>query len=53
MQGYLSLIIAVLGLVVYMVSTNAKTAECGRIAYFAGLLAFLILLGSRSISLLH
>ena len=39
---YLSLLVAVIGMVVYAVSANVKFAEMGRIAFFAGLLAFLI-----------
>lgn len=36
------LLVAVIGLLVYALSTNAKVAELGRIAFFAGLLAALI-----------
>ena len=37
----LPLIVALIGLVVYAVSTNGKAAEIGRIGFFCGLLAFL------------
>ena len=39
---FLSLIIAVIGLLIYALSSNAKVAELGRIAFFAGLLAWLL-----------
>jgi hypothetical protein len=39
---YLPLLIAIVGLLVYALSNNAKVAEIGRISYFAGLLAFLL-----------
>lgn len=42
MLVYLSLLVAIIGLVVYAISVNPKGAEIGRITYFAGLLAFLI-----------
>lgn len=37
----LSLLVCVLGLLVYALSSNPKVAELGRISYFAGLLVFL------------
>jgi len=42
---YLSLIICLIGAVIYLVSDGTKYAELkemGRLAYFGGLLAFLI-----------
>jgi hypothetical protein len=42
MLVYLSLLVAIVGLVVYAISVNPKGAEIGRITYFAGLLAFLL-----------
>jgi len=50
---YLSLLVALIGLVVYAISTNGKAAEAGRIAYFAGLLAFLMQITPRMISTLR
>lgn len=41
---YLSLLVAIVGVLMYVLSTNAKLAEVGRISYFAGLLAFLLLI---------
>ncbi len=39
--AWLALVVALLGLVLYMVATNAKAAELGRIMFFAGLLVTL------------
>jgi hypothetical protein len=40
---YLSLAIALIGLLVYaLVQNNGKVAEIGRIMFFCGLLAFLL-----------
>ena len=39
---YLSLLIAIIGLVVYVVSTNGKAQEIGRLMFACGLLAFLL-----------
>ena len=37
-----SLLVCVLGLLLYVLSANPKLQELGRIAFFAGLLAFLL-----------
>lgn len=42
MEIYLSLLIAVIGVLVYALAANPKFAELGRIMFFCGLLAFLI-----------
>lgn len=39
---YLSLLIAVIGLVMYFICANPKLQEIGRIAFGVGLLAFLL-----------
>lgn len=53
MSGFLSLIAAVIGLIVYFVATNPKVSECGRILLWTGVLAFLLANGSQSIGLLR
>ena len=53
MTGFLSLIVALIGLVIYAVSTNAKIAEVGRTMFWTGLLAFLIANGSATVGLLR
>lgn len=50
---YISLFVALIGLVVYSVSVNSKAAELGRIAFFAGLLAFLITGAEHLVNVLH
>jgi hypothetical protein len=41
---YLSLLVAIIGCLMYALAANPKLQELGRIAFFAGLLAFLICL---------
>jgi hypothetical protein len=54
MTIYLSLLVALIGLLAYALATNPKIVEIGRISYFAGLLAFLLeVAGSRVMPLLH
>jgi Na+/phosphate symporter len=45
--GWAVLLIALAGLVIYMISSNAKVAEVGRLLFFAGLLAVCLLLGGH------
>lgn len=45
------LLILVMGLVVYALATNAKVAECGRIAYFCGLFVTVLKLADRALKL--
>jgi len=42
MSVYLSVIVAVVGVLVYAFSTNAKLQEIGRISFAFGLLVFLL-----------
>lgn len=49
----LPLLVAVVGVLMYALATNPKVAEMGRIAFFAGLLAFLLMGGDQVISLLN
>jgi hypothetical protein len=47
-----SLLVALIGVLMYALSVNPKLQEIGRLAYFAGLLAFLLLLrGGEFVSL--
>jgi hypothetical protein len=39
---YLSLLVAVVGLLMYALCVNSKLQEIGRLAYACGLLAFLL-----------
>jgi hypothetical protein len=51
MWGFLSLFIAVAGVLVYALSTSPKLAEIGRLAFFAGLWVFLLQNGTHIVSL--
>ena len=42
MQIYFSLLIAILGLAIYYISTNPKHVEVGKLMFFSGLLAFML-----------
>lgn len=42
MAIYLSLFVALIGVLMYVLCVNPKLQEIGRLAYFAGLLAFLL-----------
>lgn len=53
MEGYLSLIIALVGGVIYLTVSHPKWAEIGRILFGAGMLAFLLTNGGHSVGLLR
>jgi Na+/phosphate symporter len=53
MQIYLSLLIALVGSFVYALSNNGKAQELGRLAYGAGLLAFLLQVAPHFVSTLR
>lgn len=51
---FLSLLVALVGLLMYALSQNAKLVEIGRISFAFGLLAFLLeIAGSHAITLLR
>lgn len=50
---YLSLLVALIGVLMYALCVNGKLQEIGRLMFFAGTLAFLFVLsGARSVSIL-
>jgi hypothetical protein len=50
---YLSLLVCLVGLVIYALSTTAKPQEIGRLMFACGLLAFLFMIGNgQSLTLL-
>jgi len=53
MTVLLPLLVAVVGLVVYALSTNPKAAEVGRLAFATGLLVTLFDLARLTLNLLH
>jgi len=52
MTAYLSLIVALVGLFLYLITINPKLMEVGRIAFFCGLFAFLLQLAPRVVGVL-
>lgn len=52
MIAYLALIVAVVGMLLYALATNAKVAEIGRILFFCGALTFTLALGGHTARLL-
>jgi hypothetical protein len=50
---YTSLLIALVGLLMYVLSANPKLQEVGRLSFFAGLLAFLITGLQHVMTVLH
>jgi len=52
MTIYLSLLIALAGVLCYALAANPKIQELGRIAFGCGLLAFLFLIAGRNIEVL-
>ena len=53
MTSYLSLLVALVGVLMYALSANPKLQEIGRISYFAGLLAFLLGFSGHALTLVH
>ena len=48
MTIYISLLIALVGLVIYLASNNPKVAEVGRVLFMVGSFVFLFHLGSQT-----
>lgn len=53
MEIYLSLLVALIGILMYALCVNPKLQEIGRITYFAGLLAFLLVSAGQLLSVIH
>jgi Na+/phosphate symporter len=51
MTIYASLLVALAGVLLFALSTNGKVSELGRIAFFSGLLVFLLQLAPRVVGL--
>lgn len=49
---YLSLLVAVMGVLFYALSTNVKVVEIGKISFACGLLAFLLRVTAAAINIL-
>ena len=50
---YLSLLVAIIGCLMYALAANPKLVELGRLAFFAGLWVFLIKAGEGLVGLPH
>ena len=50
---YFSLLVSLVGVLMYALSTNAKLIEIGRSMFWVGLLAFLLRIGPESISVIR
>jgi hypothetical protein len=50
---FLSLLVAIIGLLIYALATNGKVVEIGKIMFWTGLLAFLLTVTSASVHLLR
>jgi hypothetical protein len=50
---YFSLLVALVGVLMYALCTNPKLIEIGRIMFWTGLLAFLMGFAGASVSLPH
>ena len=53
MTLYISLLVAILGVLMYALCTNAKLAEIGRLMFGCGLLAFLLRVSDSAVNLLR
>jgi hypothetical protein len=51
MTIYLSLIVSLIGVFIYILSANPKVARIGEIMFACGLLAFLLMLGGGNVSI--
>lgn len=50
---WIPLLVSILGAFVYILATNAKAAELGRLAFWTGLLVTLFLVAGHSASVLR
>ena len=51
MTIYLSLLVALVGVLLYALATNGKVVEIGKISFFAGLLAFLLQIAPKVVGI--
>lgn len=51
MMAYLAILVALIGLLLYALSSNTKVAEVGRILFFCGALATVLKLAERNVRL--
>lgn len=51
MVAYVALILALIGVAVYLLSSNAKVQEIGRIVFFCGMLAVALTLAQKMVKI--
>jgi Na+/phosphate symporter len=51
MIAYLALVCALVGVVVYLMASQPKAVEIGRILFFVGMLVFVSVLGGHAVRL--
>jgi len=51
MEIYISLLVALVGVLMFALAANPKLVEIGRIAFFCGLFVFLFTLGTGRVNL--
>jgi len=49
MMIYFNLLVAIIGVLIYVVSSNAKIGELGRVMFWTGLLTFLLQFGGSRV----
>jgi len=49
--AYLPLLVAIIGLLVYVLASNAKAVEIGRLLFFAGILVTVLTLQGHTVRL--
>lgn len=50
--AYVPLLVAVIGLLLYILASNAKVQELGRLMFFAGILVLALSLAGKTVHLL-
>jgi hypothetical protein len=50
LTAFLSLIVAIIGLAIFLMADHTKRSEAGKLAYFAGLLVFLMTVAKQLVS---
>jgi hypothetical protein len=49
--AFLSIIVAIVGLIMWFIASNGKVQEAGKLSFFAGLLVFLFVMAKQVINL--
>jgi len=49
--AYAPILVCLIGLLVYVLATNAKVVECGRAAFWCGLLVTLLVFSTHTVAI--